>query len=44
MRATVDGCMEMEITFEGKTLTTMVYVKMDAVDQLLLSEGVCRQL
>ena len=40
----LDGCMEMEITFEGKTLTTMVYVKMDAVDQLLLSEGVCRQL
>ena len=40
----LDGCMEMEITFEGKTLTTKVYIKMDAVDQLLLSEGVCRQL
>ena len=40
----LDGCMEMEITFEGKMLTTMVYVKMDAIDQLLLSEGVCRQL
>lgn len=36
--------MEMDITFEGKTLRTTVYVKMDAFNQLLLSEGVCRQL
>ena len=40
----LDGCIEMEISFEGKTLKTMVYIKMDAFDQLLLSEGVCRQL
>ena len=36
--------MEMDITFHEKTITTTVYIKMDAVDQLLLSEGVCRQL
>ena len=40
----LDGCMEMDISFAGKTLRTTVYIKMDAVDQLLLSEGVCRQL
>ena len=40
----LDGCMELDITFEGTTLTTTVYIKMDAFDQLLLSEGVCRQL
>ena len=36
--------MDLDITFEGKTLCTPVYIKMDAADQLLLSEGVCRQL
>ena len=40
----LDGCMDMEITFYDKTLTTTVCVKMDAVDQLLLSEVVCHQL
>lgn len=40
----LDGHMEMEISFGGKTLKTMVYIKMDAIDHLLLSEGVCRQL
>ena len=40
----LDGCIEMDITFHEKTITTTVYIKMDAVDQLLLSEGVCRQL
>ena len=40
----LDGCMDLDIAFEGKTLRTTVYVKMDAFDQLLLSEGVCRQL
>ena len=38
------GCMDLDTTFEGKTLTTPVYIKMDAPTQLLLSEGVCRQL
>ena len=40
----LDGRMNLDITFDGKTMTTAVYVKMDAYDELLLSEGVCRQL
>jgi hypothetical protein len=40
----VDGKMEMDITFDGRVIKTPVYIKMDAHDQLLLSEGVCRQL
>ena len=40
----LDGRMEMEISFEGKTIKTTVYVKMDAPDELLLAEGVCSQL
>ena len=40
----LDGCMDMDVSFADKTLQTTVYIKMDAHDQLLLSEGVCRQL
>ena len=40
----LDGCMDLELSFADKTMKTAVYVKMDAHDQLLLSEGVCRQL
>ena len=40
----LDGCMEMDLMFQHIILATTVYVKMDAIDQLLLSEGVCRQL
>jgi len=40
----LDGKMDLEIAFEDRVVTTSVYVKMDAQDQLLLSEGVCRQL
>jgi len=36
--------MDLDISFDGKTMCTPVYIKMDAVDQLLLAEGVCRQL
>jgi len=36
--------MELEVEFGDKTMKTVVYIKMDALDQLLLSEGVCRQL
>ncbi len=36
--------MMLDIAFEDKTMCTPVYVKMDAPEQLLLSEGVCRQL
>ena len=41
---TLDGMMEMDITFEESVIRMPVYIKMDAHDQLLLSEGVCRQL
>ena len=36
--------MDLDVTFNGKTMRTPIYIKMDAHDQLLLSEGVCRQL
>ena len=41
---TVDGRIDMDVTFDGKTMRTPVYIKANAHDQLLLSEGVCRQL
>ena len=41
---TLDGRMDLDITFGDLTKSTPVYIKMDAPDQLLLSEGVCRQL
>ena len=34
----------MDITFSGMSIRTPVYVKLNAEEQLLLSEGVCRQL
>ena len=40
----LDGRMELEVEFGDKTMKTVVYIKMDAREQLLLSEGVCRQL
>ena len=40
----LDGRMDLDISFDGHTMTTPVYLKMDAKDSLLLSEGVCRQL
>ena len=36
--------MNLELAFGDKTIVTPVYLKMDAADQLLLSEGVCSQL
>jgi len=36
--------MDLIITFGDKEMATAVYIKLDAVDQLLLSEGVCRLL
>ena len=41
---TLDGMINMEIKFKDKVMKTPVYIKMDAHDQLLLSEGLCRQL
>ena len=40
----LDGKLELDITFDSCTMRTPVYVKMDARDPLLLSEGVCHQL
>ena len=40
----LDGRMDLDVTFDGQTMRTPIYVKMDAHDPLLLSEGVCRQL
>ena len=40
----VDGRMDLDISFREVTMRTPVYIKMDAADQLLLSESVCRQL
>lgn len=40
----LDGRMDLDISFGDLTMCTPVYIKMNAPDQLLLSEGVCRQL
>ena len=40
----LDGRVQLDITFQDHTINTTVYIKMDASEQLLLSEGVCRQL
>lgn len=39
----LDGCIDLDISFDNRTMKTTVHVKMDAQEQLLLS-GVCRQL
>ena len=36
--------MDLDVTFDRVTIKTPVYIKMDAPEQLLLAEGVCRQL
>ena len=36
--------MDLDITLQDRTMKTPVYIKMDASEPLLLSEGVCRQL
>ena len=41
---TLDGMMELDVAFGETTMPTPVHIKMDAHDQLLLSERVCRQL
>ena len=41
---TLDGRMELDMEFNDKRMKTTVYIKMNVHDQLLLSEGVCRQL
>ena len=41
---TLHGRMDLDINFEGNTMRTPIYIKLDTAEQLLLSEGVCRQL
>ena len=41
---TLNGRMDLDVSFGGVTMQTPVYIKMGAPDQLLLSKGVCRQL
>ena len=36
--------MDLYLTFYGKTMCMLVYIKVNVHEQLLLSEGVCRQL
>ena len=40
----LDGRLDLDIEFDGKSLNTPVYVRKEAQDQLLLSEDVSRQL
>ena len=40
----LDGRMDRDVSFNGKTMCTPVYIKMESQEALLLSEGVCRQL
>ena len=41
---TLDGRLDLDIEYAGKSMRTPVYLRTAAKDQLLLSEGVCRQL
>ena len=41
---TLHGRMDLDISFERNTMRTPIYIKLDTAEQLLLSEGVCRQL
>lgn len=40
----LDVRLDLEVSFDDKVMETAIYLKRDANDQLLLSEGVCRQL
>ena len=40
----LDGQLDLDVNFDDKMINTPIYVKMDAYDDLLLSEGVCRHL
>ena len=43
-RFKLDGRMDVDIQFDGKTMCTHVNIVVDALEQLPLSEGVCSQL
>ena len=38
---TLDGKMDLKVSFQENSMITLIYIKMDAKDQLLLSETVC---
>ncbi len=40
----LDGRLDLDVEFGDRSMNTSVYVRREAKDQLLLSEGVCRQL
>ena len=40
----LDGRLDLGLTFGDKAMNIPIYVKMDAKEDLLLSEGLCRQL
>ena len=40
----LDGRMDLDVSFDGLTMSTPVYIKMKVTEPLLLSEGVCSQL
>ena len=40
----LDGRLDLDVDFADKTMNSPIYVKMDAHDDLLLSEGICRHL
>ena len=40
----LDGRIEIDISFGDRTMKTTIYIKLDASEPLLLSEGVCYQL
>ena len=40
----LDGRMDLNMSFGDRAMVTPIYIKMDAPDQLLLSEGACCQL
>ena len=41
---TLDGRIDLDVCFNGIEMRTPVYIKLDAPEQLLIAEGVCRQL
>ena len=41
---TLDGKMDLDITFNGVTMKTPIYIKAQTSEQLRLGEGACRQL
>ena len=41
---TLDGMMDLDLSFDGVTMKTPIYIRASATEQLLLEEGACRQL